>query len=280
MEQISGQPRRKLTPATQDTAANVPSIDLAEDPYFKHLAEFYPDVPEEYRPKWQQSDHSRINCDEHTQKMEYIAAALEKAADACRKLAVQSGTGSPRKITAATNTLLHAVHETEEVIIGLKYTYPQRHSSFYELASRIPEIAETVPKLLLCNDSEFILWMPYLPSKKRTPHDIIFHEAQDLLTFHSNLPRLKKWHCDFVHCYPHDGAEGVMDVDNYYYKPMIDIIARAMFARDSYDNFSVSLFNCPATEVKKGFYIHVYERAEKVRFLSDFTDRIKNLIDR
>ena len=264
--------RRRRVPFTGELI----EVAADHDPQREYLAATYPDVDEDYRPKWQVSDYGRRDCDEHTAQMEYAAAVLEKAADTCRKLAVQSGTGSPQQITAATNTLLHAGHKTEEVIISLKYAYPQRHSSFYEMASRIPEVAETVPKLLLCTDSEFILWMPSLPSKDRAQTSIFMRETEDLL-YSANLPCFKKWHCDFVHCYPEDNLYGVLDVDNYHSKPILDVIARAMFANDGRDNFSLALYNYPTTEINRGFYIHVYKRNEKIRFLADFISRLQGL---
>ena len=270
------QPRRRRGRMKIDPIELLASADTTHDSQREYLAATYPDVDEEYRPKWQVSDLARRDCDEHTAQMEYAADALEKAADACRKLASQTGTGSPRKVKAAADTLLHAIHKTEEIVIGLKYSYPQPRSNFYEMASQIPEIANTVPKLLFVSDTEFVFWMPYLPSYTKSQTSIIMREAADLL-YNAQLPRLKKWHCDFIHCYPPDVLRGVLDPDNYHNKPILDVIARAMHAKDSRDNFSISLHNLPTTDIPRGFYLHVYAQNEKVQFLADFVRRIQAL---
>ena len=144
--------------------------------------------------------------------------------------------------------------------------YPVAKENYYSVAAGMPEIADTTPKLLFCTAEAFMFWMPMMPAKGRDPHcSIIFKEAEDLLRI-SNLPRLQKWHCDIVHCYHPDYPGSVLDADNYHTKPILDAIAMAMFAKDSYDNFSIGQYNLPTADLFPGFYIHVVKRTEKVQF--------------
>jgi hypothetical protein len=114
-----------------------------------------------------------------------------------------------------------------------------------------------------------------MPPKGRDPFcSVLFKEAVDLLR-HANLPRLQKWHCDIIHCYHPDRPGGVLDADNYHTKPILDAIAMAMFTKDSYDNFSLSQYNFPTTDLAPGFYIHVFKRAENVQLLQDFITLVK-----
>lgn len=82
---------------------------------------------------------------------------------------------------------------------------------------------------------------------------------------------------DCFHIYHPDRNGGVLDVDNYNFKPIIDTVALAMHAKDSRDNFSMSQYNIPDYSIKPGYYFHVYKRDQKVQILRNFQNKIKHL---
>ena len=90
----------------------------------------------------------------------------------------------------------------------------------------------------------------------------------------TDFAHFNKWHCDFIHVYHPDDANGIYDVDNYAYKPIIDAFVRALRSRDSLDHFSCGMYNFGSKNLKIGTYIHIYKRDEKVSLFRDFEELI------
>lgn len=92
---------------------------------------------------------------------------------------------------------------------------------------------------------------------------MVFQELQEML-WDTQFAHFDKWHCDFIHVYSGEDFEGIYDVDNYAYKPIIDAFVGALRTRDNFDHFSFSMYNYRSETLKKGCFIHVYKRDEKV----------------
>ena len=251
------------------------NIPLEQYPYEIALRENYPDVDDTYRFVWARSDTSLPRNEEWLQKLKTASTVLEHASEVCKKLALQHSRMTPRKLTLATKALREVDHRMTDIISDLMCSYPIANENHYLAAMSIPEISESIPKILFCDEDEFAFWILELPPKnKNARNNLIILEAEDML-LHSQIPRFKKWHMDCFHIYHPDRMGGVLDVDNYNFKPVIDAVAIAMYAKDSYDNFSMSQYNISDYNIKPGFYFHIYKRDEKVRFLQNFTDRIR-----
>lgn len=242
-------------------------------PYIEELRLQYPDVPEIYRPVWQCSDDALLTCEEWSTFLAGTQKLLQDAAKICHQLAVHSDRTQPTQLTTQKNKLLCAVHRLETLLDELHLSYPMPSQTYYSLAKEYREIAGNVPQLLLNTEDQVIIWTPKLSSKKRSINNIFYWELKDMLGA-SNFAQYEKWHCDFCHVYHPDNWAGVLDVDNYNYKPIIDALVLAFGTQDSYDNFSYSCFNLPSSCLKAGCYICVCRREEKVRFFSEIESQI------
>ncbi len=238
-------------------------------PYETFLEEKYPDVPAPLRLIWEQSDKELVQGQEWRDQIESTITAHERAINAGKSMLEQGMETTPAKIRVTKNTLKAAIHRAEELLMQINLSYPlvqdRSHSSTEEKADGIGPI----PKLIFSNENAFMLWLPYLPSRRRAATSLLFQETQDLL-FSTDVPRLKNWHCDFVHCYHPKHIVGVYDVDNHDYKVIIDLLARAMFSKDSYDHFSCGMYNLATTALAPGCYIRVVKRETKGLFFHDF----------
>lgn len=233
------------------------------------LEEKYPDIPAPYRQVWAQSDEELAQGQERRHLIESTITALERAINVSKSMLVQDSETTLAKIRTTKNTLKAAVHRAEELLTEISLSYPIVQDRGYSLTAEEADSIGPIPKLTFSNENAFMIWLPYLPSRRRAVTSLLFQEVQDLL-FNAELPHLKNWHCDFVHCYNPKHIVGVYDVDNHDYKAIIDLLARAMYSKDSYDHFSCGMYNLATTELEPGCYMRVVKRETKASFFQDF----------
>ena len=229
----------------------------------------YPGVPPPYYLSWARSDENAGQNTERNAALLKAATALETAAATCRTLASKTTHMTCNELAEHRNKLAEAVHRGEDQLAELRYRYPMPAKHWYSTTPLKDGIREFSPKLLVNTEDRILFWMPPLPAKTLRTNNLIFSEFTDLLHAH-DFPHLGQWHCDFFHAHKEDDLTGVRDVDNYPYKPIIDALSRAFFAKDSYDNFSCAMYNISSKNLHPGCYIDVCKRGQKVRFLSDF----------
>ena len=258
--------RLKLTDAFGCSAA----VSVSEHVnYLETIYQQYPGIPDPYPLTWDRSDVELPHNEEWQKQLQVTAAALRRATEVCEQLAARSERTTRNGLIHDKNTLLCAVHKAEDLVAELTMHYPLPNPSNYKIARSNPDLAPRIPTLLHNSADRILIRMPRLPSKKRGTSSLVFQELRDLLQ-ENNIPHLDKWHCDFVHVYHPDNLTGILDVDNYDYKPVIDTLTLALLTQDSIDHFSLSMYNLPHTELNPGCYIHISKRNEKVGFFQNF----------
>ena len=238
-------------------------------PYEAFLEEKYSDVPAPYRQVWEQSDEELAQGQERRDLIVRTITAHEHAIQVSKSMLLQDTETTPAKILATKNTLKAAVHRAEELLAEISLSYPLAQNRGHLLTAEESDSIGPIPKLIFSNENAFMIWLPYLPSRRRAATSLLFQEAQDIL-FNAELPHLKNWHCDFIHCYNPKHIVGVYDVDNHDYKAIIDLLARAMYSKDSYDHFSCGMYNLATAELEPGCYVRVIKRETKDSFFRDF----------
>lgn len=241
----------------------------APTPYEDFLEKKYPDIPAPYRQIWARSDEELAQGQERRDLIERTITAHERAIQVSKSMLLQDTETTPAKIRATKNTLKAAIHRAEELLTEVSLSYPIVQDRSPSLTAEESDSIGPIPKLIFSNKNAFMIWLPYLPSRRRAATSLLFQETQDLL-FSTDVPRLKNWHCDFVHCYHPKHIVGVYDVDNHDYKAIIDLIAKAMFSKDSYDHFSCGMYNLATADIEPGCYMRVVKRETKDSFLKDF----------
>lgn len=244
--------------------------------YEKELERLYPIVPEDVRPIWDRADelHPR-NESLHTM----IQTAMESIAKATVALQVEMGRQNrmtPQRRTQYRDAMTEAIHKLEDLLEELSLHYPLPIGKEGYLLDIGTEPCGELPRIILDTPEEIIIWMKRLPPKGENAKSLGVSELRRLL-YSRDLPHFKKWHCDFIHVYSPDKPVGMLDVDNYLYKPIIDLLAMALFAKDSLDNFSYALYNLPSETIKSGTYIHIFKREEKVLFFQNFEEQILSI---
>lgn len=234
----------------------------------------YPGVPDPYPLIWDRSDTNLPQNDEWNGMLRSTAEALRKAADVCDQLAAKTERTQRHLLIANKDTLLCAVHKAEDVVDQLGFKYPLDTLRNYKIAKANPEIAPRIPEILINNDERVLVWMPRIPSKRRGVDSMVFQELQEML-WDTQFAHFNKWHCDFIHVYSREDLEGIYDVDNYAYKPIIDAFVCALRTRDNFDHFSFSMYNYCSETLKKGCFIHVYKRDEKVAVFQKIEELMK-----
>jgi hypothetical protein len=248
------------------------STAVSANEYTKNLEiiyQQYPGVPAPYPLTWDRNDTELPLDDEWQHMLQATATALHRAVDVCNQLADRSERTTRNGLIHNKNALLCAIHKAEDLVAKLSTLYPLPTLSNYRIARSNLDLAPRTPALLHNGAERILIWLPRLPSKKRGTNSLLFQELQELLA-ESDLPHLDKWHCDFIHIYHPNNLTGILDVDNYDYKPVIDALTLALTTQDSFDHFSLSMYNLPHTELNPGCYIHISKRNEKVGFFQDF----------
>lgn len=238
-------------------------------PYVKEIYQLYPDVPAPHPLKWDENDTTLPQDPQWQKTLQNTAAALRQAAEVCDQLSAKTERTTPKGLTQGKNALLCAVHYAEDLVAELSMHYPLPSASNYKIAKSNPDLASRIPVLRLNSEDSILIWMPRLPSKKRGTDSMVFQELREML-WENDFAHINKWHCDIIHIYRPNDLTGILDADNYFYKPVIDAIALALRSKDSRDHFSYSLYNFPHETIKPGCYIHVYKREEKVAIFRDF----------
>ena len=242
--------------------------------YDAFLEEKYPDIPAPYRQVWAQSDEELAQSQEWRNLIDGTISALERAISVSKSMLEQDAETIPAKIRATKNTLKAAVHRAEELLAEISLSYPIVQNRSHSLTAENADHIGPTPKLLFSNDDEFIFWLPSLPSRKRTTTSLIYQEIKELL-FSADLPHFPNWHCAFIHCFRPKHIVGVYDVDNYDYKPTIDLIARSMLAKDSFEHFSLGLYNVSTDELRPGCYVYVTSRESQECFIQTFVSKAR-----
>ncbi len=250
-----------------------PSTDYPD--YLAQICHQYPGVPYPHLLTWDQSDRE-LPLDEEWQRiLKATAVALRHGADVCEQFAANRNPTTCNELIQSKNALLCAVHKAEDLVTELTMNYPLPVQSNYKIAKSNPDIASRTPDLLINTEEHIIIWMPRLPSKHRGPNSLIFQELQEMLQV-SRFPRIDQWHCDFLHVYHPTNLAGVLDVDNYNYKPIIDALVIALCSQDSFDHFSYGAYNMAHLTLKPGCYIHICKRQEKVPIFQFFEEMISH----
>lgn len=245
---------------------------VQDDFYFK-LRQRYADVPEQYYPRWMESDQSLSINGYWPELLVATDNAVQEVSAVCRYLETKTDRMTVGRLRAEKASLLRAVHKMEDLFDELDSHYPTDGMSIYDLAKQDTTLTDHIPEILLNDSDQVLLWTPRLPPKNKWARNIGYKELQDLLQKESdNLPHFDQWHADFFHVFHPRNLVGVKDVDNYACKPIIDTLARAFYTNDAYDNFSFSMFNHPSENLKIGCFIHIYNRSEKVGFFQQFDE--------
>ena len=242
--------------------------NLEPSPYEKKLQQDYPDVPESERHTWAQNDSTLHQCDEWKETVEATVAAIQDAIEACQRLMTAEGYSTPAQIKQERNLLLSASHKMEDLLFDLFQKYPLPGHTYRSIAKSIPGLEEQIPQLIQNTEDQIIIWLPRLPSKKRGTNSIVFQEFHELL-LENTFSHFPHWHADFIHTYHTDDMIGILDADNYAYKPIIDALARALSSSDGYDHFSFGIHNYSSEKLKPGCYIYVQKESENVRFFQN-----------
>ena len=247
--------------------------------FLESIRQQYPQVPEQHQMTWYLNDEKLPQLEERNEMILKHAEALEAAAQLCRHLAQsQQHVTTPAEIEEQKTTLIRAAHHAEELLIDIAGRYPMPELTIYKLARKCSDTSAYTPKLLKNSDEHIVIWMPHLPTKKaRTTDHILFQELSDLL-FEEKFPQFKKWHCDFVHVFDPDEPFGILDADNYLYKPIIDALTFAIQSKDCMEYFSYSFYNLENKTVHPGTYIVVSNRTQKVEFFDFFASLISTPI--
>lgn len=254
----------------------ITAADLANEhfEYLNRIYQQYPGIPDPYVETWDRSDTELSQHIGWQKSLQNTATALRRAAEVCDQISLRSERTTRNDLMQNKKALLCAIHKAEDLVDELSMHYPLPEQSNYRIAKANPDLAPRTPTLLFNNADRILIWIPRIPSKKRGTHSMVFEELQELL-WENRFAHMDKWHCDFVHVYHPDNLVGILDVDNYDYKPLIDALTLALATQDSYDHFSFGMFNFPHYSLKPGCYIHVCRREEKVGFFHDLVSTIQ-----
>lgn len=243
-------------------------------PYYKMLLEIYPDIPVEYVAKWNSFDEQLKNNTELIDFIKKTATALERASKRCQYLLTKQEPTSPRTYKGTCNILAEASHKAEDLIAQLKVNLPMP-VSFENVEADVSRTSDDhTAEIITCSPEHIIIWMPRLPRHNRVYSSLALRELSLLLS-RSKLPTFPQWHCDFIHVFSDiDNLDSALDVDNYPYKPIIDILARSLRTDDGAFNFSCGMYNMTSSALKTGCYLHIIKREQKVLFFEDFENHL------
>lgn len=268
--------REELAKSLFGPGTDIDHIDeRPEGTYLYDLDEKYPDVPHHYQVRWKSSDENLPQDDEWKETLDKTIAAATKVIETCQMLRQRTEQPTtpmtPRLLKRTEDAIRYGVHQTEDLFSTLRsrYLLPAFHN-YLEFKTEGP-LAECLPQVLVNDAEQILIWMPPLPpiQKVRKYTSIFFDELTELL-FTTTFHRMRHWHCNFIHAYHPRDTAGVADVDNYAYKPIIDLLATALRAPDSLDHFSYGMFNYPTEMLKPGCYIYIFERSKMLDFLRKF----------
>lgn len=234
----------------------------------------YPDVPPEQREVWERSDLELPQNHEWHNLISKARTAISKADSICANLLSPTQKMAPKQLNILLNNLRGTVHRLEDLMKELRWSYPLLNNNWYDIAVSDPLLQDEMPQLLENTPDRILIYTPNLPPNYNGTNSLYFLEFQGFLQTH-RLCNFKKWHCDFIHVYD-DKPDGIFDADNYFYKPIIDALARAIGSFDCTDWFSYSKYNLPSKTIRKGCYIQITNRDEKVGFFQEFEGRIKS----
>lgn len=243
------------------------------------LREKYPGIDYPLSEIWDRNDIGAQHDEERKEFLNGAITALTAAATNCQKLLLAMGqqhTTTTEDVDEYNLVLKTAIYKTEELLAEMNIRYPYRTKERYRKTRGYKNLQKYLPQLLLNSEDCVIIWLPNLPAISHTENNLVFAELSDLL-FMVRLPAFKKWHCDFIHVFATEHGIGVRDVDNYPYKTVIDALVIALRSKDSGDTFSCSMYNYFTDSLKKGCYIRIAKRSEKVGFFAEFEEQILDL---
>ena len=235
----------------------------------------YPDVGEHYASIWLRSDTEAAANEEWQTLLNNAETALRHAADVVASLRAREKPMTPTAQNRYRVELVRAIHRTEDLVMEmlLRYPLPRKHPLICT-----GEDEQFCPKVLFKSNSRVIVWLPFVParSQKFSSKEIILSELHSVLR-DADLPSIPSWHCDFMNIYHSEKVGGILDVDNFDWKPIIDTIARAMKTPDGFNRFSCSMYDFVSDQLKIGCYIQISKRDEKIPFFRDFEKFIRSL---
>lgn len=240
------------------------------------LKEKYPGIDYPLSEIWDRNDIGAQRDEERKEFLSGAITALTAAAANCQKLLLamdQQHTTTTEEVDEYNRTLKTAIWKTEELLAEMSFKYPYRTEDRHHKTRGYKNLQKYLPQLLLNSEDCVIIWLPNLPAINHTENSLVFTELRDLL-FPVRLPTFKKWHCDFIHVFANEHRMGVRDVDNYPYKPIIDVLTFALWTTDSGDSFSCSMYNYFTDAIKKGCYVRVTKRSQKANFFEEFEKQI------
>ena len=211
-------------------------------------------IPSELAEKWQASDANRGV--EHIQDLQRTKKFFEEAAQLCAELTQRNKPMSLTYLEQIKTTLATAAHKADDMLWDFNSRYPVPRSHTLQAIAQTPAIASKIPKLLCSTEEKVIIWVPRLPNKRASPHNLLTTELRDFL-HDAQLPHFERWHCLFLHIHSAGSGVGVKDVDNYEYKRTIDMLAFALRTKDSADYFSMTMRNYFSDTIPEGCYIYI-----------------------
>lgn len=246
-----------------------------ETPIQKRIREQYASVPEANREVWLRSDDSEAYYKTRSAACEKLEAALVDLITICQEIRSQKGPMTPKLKAHYELPLATAIHLAEEVLENLDGGYPLPDKNKYTRVRNNTNLLPYAPKLLQNTEQQILIWLHSLPQRSIKSAGMIYWEIYDFLSeYFLELHRFPDWHCDFIHVHPPETWAGILDADNYIYKPIIDDLTVALRTKDSYDRFSYSAYNLASDRIPAGCYIRVTKRSEKVGFFRDFEEQV------
>lgn len=119
-------------------------------------------------------------------------------------------------------------------------------------------------------DDAVEIYLPYLPPRVNASRD---HILSDLLLRKlcsvENRPRFNSVHISFTHVFSNATISGQRDLDNYYYKSVIDILSFIFGFPDSALTCSLSTEAVFTEKVPSGVYIKITPKVPKTEFFTE-----------
>lgn len=171
--------------------------------------------------------------------------------------------------------LFLAIHELEQLLWVYCDEYWFSRVDMTNDMLRDPQLLENAIEIEM-NADQVLIRMPHIAARKepryRLPEDLLAAKLASL----RNLPKLGQCHATFCHVYPSSVSSMPKDVDNYYYKRVIDLLAYTFGFSDCPMTFSMSMESFVSDTVAPGTYIWLEKKLPK-KFENQILLRVNNL---
>lgn len=244
-------------------------------PYLNTLPTRYPGVPEPYNYTWERTDTYTKHTEDWDTMFANTEAVLNRALDTCKSYLQRKTPMTVRELHTMETSILHALHTLNDVLTAWMLNYPLPNKTAYSLVAENNDLKKYAPELLLNTQEHILIRLAAMPPKSKASSSHLYHEFTGLLRA-NRFSSFPYWHCDFVHAFRPENLQGIKDVDNYPYKPIIDALTRTLATKDSTFHFSCGMYNLLSDSIRPGCYISISKRNEKVRFFQDFEELAKS----